>query len=71
MLVDKKEWKKKEEIDLDKIGFSDCGERSWEYIDGEDYGDGGNERWRDPKTGKIYEVLWDRVRHTNKESEVK
>lgn len=71
MLIDKRKWKKKEGIDLDEIGFSDCGESSWEFIDGEDYGDGGNERWKDPKTGKIYEVLWDRVRHTNNATEVK
>ena len=39
MLIDKRKWKKKEGIDLDEIGFSDCGESSWEFIDGEDYGD--------------------------------
>jgi|TARA_R110002110_G_scaffold222361_1_gene436338 hypothetical protein len=70
MLIDKRKWKKKEGIDLDEIGFSDCGESSWEFIDGEDYGDGGCERWRDPKTDKVYEILWDRVRHTNDAVEV-
>ena len=32
--------------------------------------DGGCERWRDPKTDKVYEILWDRVRHTNDAVEV-
>ena len=40
MLIDKRKWKKKEGIDLDEMGFSDCGESSWEFIDGEDYGRG-------------------------------
>ena len=57
-------------IDLSKLGFMDCGENSWEYIDGDDFGDGGTEIWKDPKTGKSYEVEWVRVRDIESAEEV-
>jgi hypothetical protein len=60
----------KEKIDLDEIGFSDCGANSWVYIDGVDRGDGGTECWKDPKTGKAYEIEWTRERHTKEAIEV-
>ena len=50
-------------VNLFELGFIDCGEHSWEFIDSKDFGDEGSERWKDPKTDKTYEIEWTRVRH--------
>ena len=59
-------------VNLDELGFMDCGANSWEFIDFDDI-DGGNgtETWRDPKTNKYYEIQWERVRHITEAKEVK
>tara|TARA_R110000824_G_scaffold229112_1_gene416795 strand:- start:6870 stop:7082 length:213 start_codon:yes stop_codon:yes gene_type:complete len=59
-------------VNLDKLGFMDCGANSWDFIDFDDI-DGGNgtETWRDPKTNKYYEIQWERVRHITEAKEVK
>jgi len=59
-------------VNLDELGFMDCGENSWDFIDFDDI-DGGNgtEIWKDPKTNKYYEIQCERVRYITEAKEVK
>ena len=55
-------------VNLDELGFMDCGENSWEYISSNDLYE--TELWKNPKTGKTYEIEWERVRHITEAKEV-
>lgn len=50
-------------INLEELGFKACGKDRWVYIDDEDFGSTGYERWLNPKTNKVYEIRWTRERH--------
>ena len=57
-------------INIEELGFNDCGENAWEFIDSKDHGDYGYETWQDPKTGKHYEIEWEKVRFATEAEEL-
>ena len=57
-------------VNLDELGFMDCGVNSWTFIDDENYGCEGTEVWEDPKTKKRYNIEWDKIRHIKNAVEV-
>lgn len=55
-------------VNLDELGFMDCGENSWEYIESNDVYE--TELWKNPKTGKMYEIQVEIIRGITEAKEV-
>lgn len=45
-------------VDLRPLGWSSCGENAWQRTYTEDNGANGYDVFKDPKTGKFYQVEW-------------